>query len=282
MTNTRFRVSKGYDRPVDMRTDFTPVVSRTGYLTSQYPAQSHTFIMREVAALRSKGADISTFSVRPPSDEEMTDPAIAAEARTTFTILSQGAAAFAGAHLSLLGQRPGRYARAFIAALTHRPPGLRGFLLALAHFAEAGLLAVELRRQGVTHLHNHFANSAATVGYLAARLADLPWSFMIHGISETDYPAGITLPDKVRKAQFVACASWFGRAQAMRVVEPEHWAKIKVVRCGVPIAQMPKFNVARAGRQIICVGRLSPKKASPDCSTSSPWSAAAFRTRGCC
>ena len=175
---------------------------RIAYLTSQYPATSHTFILREVAAVRGRGIAVDTFSVRPPSDDELTDPAIAAEAKTTFNILRQGLPAFAAAHFSLLATSPARYARGFLQALRHRPPGLRGLGLALAHFAEAGVLAVELRRRQVTHLHNHFANSAATVGFLAAGMIDLPWSFMIHGISESDYPAGITLPAKIRAARF--------------------------------------------------------------------------------
>lgn len=237
-----------------------PAPPRIAYLTSLYPATSHTFILREVNALREAGVHVSTFSIRAPSAEELTDERIAAEAATTYTILSQPILAIAGSHAKMLLTRPGRYVRGAWQALRHRPPGLRAFFLSLAHFAEAVVLANELKRQGITHLHNHFANSAATVGLLASTMIDLPWSFMIHGISETDYPAGYTLPDKVRAARFVACASWFGRAQAMRVVEPEHWDKIRVVRCGVSLRDVKPSPAVRSGRQIICVGRLSPEK----------------------
>ena len=233
---------------------------RIAYLTSQYPATSHTFILREVAALRAVGVSVDTFTVRPPSDVELADRAIAAEAASTFVILTQSWATFAAAHVKLLARSPARYARGFVQALRHRPPGIRGLGLAMAHFAEAGVLADELQRRKITHLHNHFANSAATVGFLASRMIALPWSFMIHGISETDYPAGVTLPDKIRAARFVACASWFGRAQAMRVVEPAHWPKISVVRCGIPLERLPRSRAVRSGQRIICVGRLSPEK----------------------
>ena len=237
-----------------------PDERQIAYLTSQYPATSHTFIMREVLALRAAGLSVHTFTIRPASVEERTDSAIAAEAASTFVILAQSWARFAAAHIKLLAGRPAGYVRGLVKALRHRPPGLRGLALALAHFAEAGVLADELLRRRITHLHNHFANSAATVGLLAAEMVDLPWSFMIHGISETDYPAGVTLPDKIRAARFVVCASWFGRAQAMRVVEPEHWPKIRVVRCGLPLQQLPSTERARSGRHVLCVGRLSPEK----------------------
>jgi hypothetical protein len=37
---------------------------RLGYLVSQYPAVSHTFVLREVLSLRSRGIDVCVVSVR--------------------------------------------------------------------------------------------------------------------------------------------------------------------------------------------------------------------------
>src|SRR4051812_35778255 len=139
---------------------------RIAYLTSQYPATSHTFISREVAALRKLGVSLDTFSIRPPFPAELQDEGIAAEARNTFTVLKQPATTILAAHLITLFSNPAGYLRTLGQALSHRPPGLRGFGLSLAHFAEAVVLARELRRRRITRLHNHFANSAATVGYL--------------------------------------------------------------------------------------------------------------------
>jgi glycosyltransferase involved in cell wall biosynthesis len=132
--------------------------------------------------------------------------------------------------------------------------------LGIAHFGEAVVLARELERRGITRLHNHFANSGATVGYLAASLLGMPWSFTMHGISETDYPAGLMLGRKIEEAQFVACVSYFGRAQAMRMVAPDHWPKLHVVRCGVPMASLPSRTTPGSVTRYICVGRLSPEK----------------------
>ena len=208
---------------------------RLAYLTSQYPATSHTFISREVAALRTLGLRLDTFSIRPPSALELKDEAVADESRDTFTVLKQPATTFIAAHAATLASWPLAYFRTFGLALRHRPPGLRGLGLSLAHFAEAILLARALKRRGITRLHNHFANSGATVGLLATRLLGLPWSFTMHGISETDYPAGLLLGRKIEAADFVACVSFFGRAQAMRLVDPEQWPKLHVVRCGLPM-----------------------------------------------
>eukprot|EP00456_Euglypha_rotunda_P050722 TRINITY_DN40850_c0_g1_i3.p1 TRINITY_DN40850_c0_g1~~TRINITY_DN40850_c0_g1_i3.p1 ORF type:complete len:293 (-),score=27.00 TRINITY_DN40850_c0_g1_i3:181-1059(-) len=124
------------------------------------------------------------------------------------------------------------------------------------------LLARLLHRAAASRLHNHFANSGATVGLIAARYSGLPWSLTLHGISETDYPAGLLLAEKLEQASFVACASYFMRAQAMRIVAPSHWGKMGVVRCGIDLAVLPKArpHLGGAPAKIICVGRLSPEK----------------------
>jgi colanic acid/amylovoran biosynthesis glycosyltransferase len=234
---------------------------RLAYLTSQYPAASHTFIRREVGALRKLGRHIDTFSVRAPDADETQGDADRSEAENTFYILRQSPLAFLGAHLRALFTNPLRYFRTFALALGHRAPGLRGLILAFAHFAESVLLARELKLRRVQHLHNHFANSAATVGLLATRMLGIAWSFTMHGISETDHPAGLMLGRKIEAADFVVCVSWFGRAQGMRLVAAEHWEKMHVVRCGVPFDRLP-VRERRTGntRSLICVGRLSPEK----------------------
>ena len=233
---------------------------RLGYLVSQYPATSHTFIDREVQALRELGVSLDTFSIRPPPDAELKNEALAAEAGTTFTVLRQPLTAFAAAKLAVVFTRPARYFSTLRLALRHRPPGLRGFLMGFVYFAEALVLARELQRRKITHLHNHFANAGAIVGYLASRLLKLPWSFTMHGISETDYPAGLLLGEKIKAADFVACVSYFGRAQAMRLVSPEHWNKLHVVRCGLDLRSLPERASHGGPLRLICVGRLSPEK----------------------
>lgn len=163
----------------------------------------------------------------------------------------------------MLAARPAAYVRTFLLALRHRVPGLRALLWALFHFGEAIELSAELRERGIGHLHNHFANSAANVGFLASRFLGIPWSLTLHGISEFDYPAGVLLADKVRAATHVACVSHFGRAQAMRIVEPEHWEKMFLARCGIEVHALPSVAPEPSdGRRlrVLCVGRLSPEK----------------------
>ena len=235
---------------------------KIGYLVSQYPAASHTFIRREIQALRKHGILIETFSVRRPPPNELVSDADREALNDTFFLLPPRPGNFVAVHLMSFCAHPVNYARLLGFSLRHRVPGMKAFFWALFHFGEAILLARELERRQIDHLHNHFANAGATVGLIASKFLNLPWSLTLHGISETDYPSGLLLGDKISAAHFVACVSYFGQAQAMRVTAPKHWKKFLIVRCGLDLEKLPR----RAERpsdvrpRLICVGRFSPEK----------------------
>jgi glycosyltransferase involved in cell wall biosynthesis len=161
-----------------------------------------------------------------------------------------------------LFNRPLAMLSAWALSVRHRAPGLKALIWSQFHFVEAVVLARQLGRAGSTRLHCHFANSGAGVGMIAAHLLGMPWSLTLHGISETDYPAGLLLPEKIERADFVICASYFMRAQAMRVVDPKHWSKLHIVRCGVDPEALPPASTQRAEAvpRIVSVGRISPEK----------------------
>lgn len=234
---------------------------KIAYLTSRYPAPSHTFIRREVEALRRLGYDIDTYSIRRPAPTEIQSVADRQAFDSTIYVLPAGPLAIMRAIAGALFRSPIATGRALLLALRHRPPGFRAWAYAWIYFVESLILSAALRRSGAQHVHNHFANPAAIVGMLSARLLGLPFSLTLHGISEFDYPAGLMLRDKITRATFVACASWFVRAQAMRLAQTSSWPKLHVVRCGLDLAQFAfEDRPQPRGARLVCVGRLSAEK----------------------
>lgn len=240
---------------------------RIGYLTDHYPALSHTFIRREALALRARGLHISTFSVHKAVGQNVLAEADRKEAETTHNVRPISPRALIEAHLWALRRRPQRYASTLVDAVRVRPAGLRGLLWRLFYFGEAIPLAKLVHDERIEHLHNHFANSGADIGYLTARYLDIPWSLTLHGTSCFEYPSGQTLGAKIRFAAFVACVSDFGRAQAMRTVPRSFWDKLHVVRCGLDIKQAASGTRAprpEGGRvRLMCVARMSEEKGLP-------------------
>lgn len=228
-------------------------MKRLAYLVSDYFAPSHTFVRREVDALRARGMDVALFSVKrsPPEWSER-----------VASLLGRPPIDYPTALLWGLFSRPFAMLSGWALSTRHRAPGLKAFIWSQFHFVEAVVLARQLGKAGCTRLHCHFANSGAGVWMIAAHMLGMPWSLTLHGISETDYPAGLLLPEKIERADFVVCASYFMRAQAMRAVDPKHWLKLHVVRCGVDPGVLPPAATQRAeaALRIVSVGRISPEK----------------------
>ncbi len=235
---------------------------RLAYMTGEYPRATDTFIRREVAALRALGHTVETLAIRRPPDKQMTAPDVVAERDRTFYVLAAGVPAIARAHLSLLLRDPGRYADGIRAALAIRPPGLKALARQLAYFAEAGVVARRVQQLQLRHLHNHFANSSGSVAAIAAALGGFTFSLTMHGPAEFYEPKYWFVGEKVRRALFVNCISYFCRSQVMVFAPPAKWDTLHVIHCGVdPEAFAP--HAETAGARLLFVGRLAAVKGLP-------------------
>ncbi|HYL35013.1 MAG TPA: glycosyltransferase family 4 protein [Bryobacteraceae bacterium] len=223
------------------------------YLVSQYPAVSHTFILREIRGLRALGLDVRVASVRAADRPfEQLSAEEQEEQRATFYIKPAGPAALMAANLRMLLARP----RSYLGALLY---ALRLGLSNILYFAEAGVFADWMRREGLSRVHMHFTS---TVGLFASRLGPMRTSVTIHGSDEFRDPARFHLREKVRAFDLVCAISEYGRGQLMRVSESRDWSKLRVVRLGVDaeIYAPRPFRYNPSPFEILCAGRLAPVK----------------------
>jgi glycosyltransferase involved in cell wall biosynthesis len=231
------------------------------YLVNQYPAVSHSFIRREIAALEAQGITVERFSIRPPP-AALVDPADIAEQRKTRVLLRAGAVGLLGALAAAAVRAPGAFARSLRAALRMGGRSDRGRLRHVIYLAEACLLVGLLRRSpAVRHLHAHFGTNSAAVAMLARMLGGPSYSFTVHGPEEFDHPVELSLPDKIAHADAVVAVSDFGRSQLYRWIPHTSWPKVHVVRCGVDAAFLAAGPQPIAdNRRLVCVGRLAEQK----------------------
>jgi glycosyltransferase involved in cell wall biosynthesis len=233
---------------------------RIGYSTGTYPAVSHTFIQREIAHLRQMGLHIETFGIRRPADKEIVGNAQVRERETTHYLLPTSVQTLLTSHLRCLVRNPQRYVAGFRLAMGMRPPGLRALQKHLFYFAEAGLLAEQLRAQGIGHLHNHLADSSCTVALLASSMSEATFSFTIHGSYIFFELERWRVDLKVDTALFVICISEYCRSQVMMFSEPSQWRKLQVVHCGVDPSLYPAVSHEGPGTRLLFIGRLSHGK----------------------
>ncbi len=237
---------------------------KIAYLTGEYPKVSHTFIQREVAALRAHGADILTCTVRRANPADVVDDQLEEQA-STFCILETAKAPhrLIGAHLAALKRTPGRWFSALRLAFRTRQPGVRALLYQLFYFAEAGVLAQYLQREGVVHLHNHFGNSSCSVAMLTSEISGIPFSFTEHGPAIFFEPMHWRIDEKIARAKHVISISHFCRSQLMLFSDQSHWHKVKIVHCGVQPENYGRKTRTDFGKRILFVGRLDAVKGGP-------------------
>ena len=235
------------------------------YVTGTYPAVSHTFIQREISALRELGVEVIPCSIRRPPQEVVVGAEQEAEAARCFIVLeaAKWPHKLARAHLGLLFRSPGRWFAAARLAWRIRPPGVRAALWQAFYFAEAGILADFLQHRGVVHLHNHFGDSSGTVALLTSILTVIPFSYTMHGPTLFYEPKKWRLDVKTEYASFVVCISHFSRSQGMLFSDVAHWDKLRIVHCGVFPEDYRSNQRQRYGKQLLFVGRLAAVKGLP-------------------
>jgi colanic acid/amylovoran biosynthesis glycosyltransferase len=238
---------------------------RVAYVVARYPAVSQTFVLDEVLALRSRGVEVQTFSIRRPPREEVLAAADREAASTTVNVLPPRLGRLAIAHLRALLTRPGRYLEALAFALRMGRWDARRILWQLFYFGEAMLIWDVCRRRGIRHVHAHFANVATDVAMIAARYggATWSWSFTLHGPVEFADVRGHRLAEKIQDATLVVCISDFARSQAMQLCPPVCWEKLALVRVGIDVEQFAPTGIgvpADGSLRVLTVGRLSARK----------------------
>lgn len=233
---------------------------RIAYLVSQYPAVNHTFILREIRALRSQGFEIDIVSIRPPdrhpsalTGEERQE---LARTRAIKDISIPGAL---GAQVTEFLRRPAGYLGGLALALRMGRGGIPATFAHLLYFAEAVIAGRWMMAGGYRHFHTHFSS---TVALLIARIFPLTFSMTIHGPEEFNDVAGFHVAEKVEAARLVVAISSYARSQILRCCPPSQWGKVVTCRLGVDGSVFePRAEPAGGAPEILCVGRLAPVKA---------------------
>jgi glycosyltransferase involved in cell wall biosynthesis len=235
-------------------------VRSLAYLTSEYPKVSHTFVRREIEALEARGFGIARLSIRG-WNSHLADPRDEQERGKTAFVLRSGFGWLFFACAATLIRSPWRFLRALGAALGMARASDRPMAVHFAYFVEACWIARYIAPRAIQHIHAHFGSNPAEVALCVGILANITYSFTVHGPDEFDRVQSTHLATKVRGAAFVVAVCSFGRSQLLRITDHANWDKVQLIRCCVD----PGFvgddpgEVSDAQR-LVCVGRLTAQK----------------------
>ena len=237
---------------------------RLGYLNTRYPALSHTFIEREVTAVRSEGIIVKTFSVRSAEGPDLLTEAHKQAALETF-VLQPNVRTLIGTLLVCALSSPFATSKVLTKSMRIRPPGLDGWIRCIGYACQSMRLAREMRRQDLFHVHVHMANNGATVAMLACCFdRKLSYSLSIHGSAEFYRIFSWYLGEKVNNSRFVRCISQFCEGQVKTWSLPATWQRFHIVHCGVTVPEVVEISHTEVAQlRIITIGRFESIKGYP-------------------
>jgi glycosyltransferase involved in cell wall biosynthesis len=223
---------------------------RLAYLYSRYPVISQTFCDMEMLELERRGFELLVGSVHSPLTSlrhehlrRLKAPVYYAPPQSVLKIWEKKAKAEGRWPQALIDEHEKKYGAPFKAALR----------------ARNALYFVDLfRREGIEHIHVHFANRAAHTAIFLKALSGIPFSVTAHG---QDFMSDLAQDDLLREicdaAEFVAVETDYSKALIQKRC-PESAAKIHRVYNGMDpaILSQPAEPARSEPSRILSVGRL--------------------------
>ena len=227
------------------------------YITTQGLGQP--WVGNELHVLQREGIPFVLHAMRPPEQrlfESEWATKLDSDTRTIYPL------PLVGMVLSIV-VAPVLFRRRFLTALLngffgHRE-SMRAWVATLAHFFVACHWARTTRHEQITHIHAHWAHSAASIGMYAAWLLGKGFSFTGHAVDL--FRNRVALRDKIRRAEFIICISKFHRDFYLEQgARPE---QLHLAYCGIdPALFAPRAEPRETDNvyRIISAGRLVEKK----------------------
>lgn len=228
---------------------------RVGYVLDLFPSLYQTFVLDEILHLEEAGLEIEIFSLQTPPAGQPRHRRIEHLRAAVHTLPSPLAAPreTIQANTALLARSPRRYLESLTLTLCHPSRIL------LLSFLRGVALGHRLLHRPVQHLHAHFALGANVVTMLAARFADLPFSFTTHALDLFARP--VWLCPSLRAARFAVTISRYNRDFIAQTCGTELSEKVHVIHAGIdPAAFAVHRRLAGHRPRLLSVGRLVEKK----------------------
>ncbi|HTD33385.1 MAG TPA: glycosyltransferase [Candidatus Elarobacter sp.] len=223
-------------------------------VSAKYPfGRAEPFLDTELRALAPAFERVTLFPTTP-AERRFGYDAVPAD---VLALPLAGLSTFALALRAVL-RRPRAALGGIAAILAERYP-MRGKLKNLAVVPKGLALGELARRRGFEHLHAYWLSTPATVAWLAARIAGVPFSATTH---RWDLYENNMAARKLRDAAFVRTISERGRADLLRLTGGDP-AKVALVRLGVGLPApraVPDGAPGGGPLRILCAARLVPVK----------------------
>jgi len=233
---------------------------KIAYITNCFGSQSHTFIRREISALRALDVELQLFGIRQDFENRAPDAEALIEETQYLYPLSVPQVLLDT--LVQFSKHPFYWLAGAFAALTEDEITFKRKLKMFYHYVVSIKHAKALKSNHVTHIHAHFMNASASVAMYAAYHARIPYSITVHSAGTYGTPHIIGALQKLKQAQMLFMISNYNVEYFHKIFPCKD--KSHVVRCGMNLEDFPfsapKEASTSSPLSILAVGRFVEKK----------------------
>lgn len=231
---------------------------------SRFPTVTETFILREMIEMERQGQAVRVVPMIRETPRVIHDAAKPWIDRALYTPWMS--LPILRANLRTLLRSPLRYLLLLFKLMAGTLTSPSVLLRTLAAFPKSVFLAQELSREGVRHIHAHYATHPSTMALIIASLSEITFSFTVHAHDiQVDRRL---LRWKLRETRFVRSISDFNRRFLEELYPSEAKGKIIVIHVGIEPAAYEenarRLQVTPDGPpRILCVAAHKPYKGLP-------------------
>lgn len=232
---------------------------KIAYMMSRFPHLPETFILREMSEMERQGWEIALYPLIQQKQAVVHADAERWIPRARYLPFFSWDVVAANGR-SLL-RTPLRYLSLWGRVLWENLSSPNFLVRAIALLPKAVYAAQQMQRDGINHIHAHYATHPALVAWIIHQLTGISYSVTVHAhdiFVRTDM-----LDSKLRDAAFIAAISEYNRNHIAKLVGSWVRAKTHIVHCGIIPSHYPTQAAPRQPHQpleIIAIGSLQPYK----------------------
>ncbi len=229
---------------------------RIAYVMSRFPRITETFVLSEILAVeRALGEPVHLFPLLHEKADVVHHEVEQVMPRTHYNpFIGWGILRALGYYLRY---QPRLLIETFVAALMENRANLIAFKGAVGILPKCTAMARQMEREGITHIHAHFATHPALAAWVVHCLTGIPYSFTAHG--SDIHTRQTMLATKVRDARFAVMISRYNTRFVIDHCGPELKSKMRLLHCGIdPEYFRPRLERRDASNilRILCVASL--------------------------
>jgi O-antigen/teichoic acid export membrane protein/glycosyltransferase involved in cell wall biosynthesis len=251
---------KQTSRPISLTSHDAPF--RLACMMSRFPKLTETFVLREMVELQRTGVEILVYPLQRERTRILHPEAAPFVERAHFTQWISPAIIAADVRVFL--KQPLTCVSVLATLIRSNWGSWRYLAGAILFFPKVVYLAERMQRDGIQHLHAHFASHPAMAAWTIHQLTGIPYSFTAHG-SDLHRDRHM-LKQKVADAAVVVTISDYNRRLIIDECDDAVTDRIHIVHCGIDPQQFPtrsqltSYDRGAGPFQIACIGTLHEVK----------------------